>query len=173
MVRNTGKAVVGGVKRGRPVGSRSDYTLTSVAESQRKMAALKHGNNSKILQKYVGGSKSPVPEVSDSDIVQLRKELYLNNLVRMVEEPTIVTMDVLAWLMTDLELAKLEADRDGEVLPDKLLKAARLASDLSTSLSKLKHGSTQTIEVKHLKGAFDDDDFVIPVRSEVVGDGER
>lgn len=164
MVGNSGKSGGSLVKRGRPKGSRSDYTLSSSAESQRKMAALKHGGSSKILAKYVGGGKSPVPEVSDSDIVELRRELYLNNLVRMVEEPAIVTMDVLAWLMTDIELAKLEADRDGDVLSDKLLKAAKLATDLSSSLSKMKHGSEQTIHVKHYKDAFDDADFVIPVK---------
>lgn len=166
MVSESGKSGGSLIRRGRPRGSKSDYTLTSSAESQRKMAALKHGNNSKILEKYLVGGKSPVPEVSDSDIVSLRRELYLNNLVRMVEEPAIVTMDVLAWLMSDIELAKLEADREGDVLSDKLLKAAKLATDLAGALSKMKHGSEQTIHVKHYKDAFSDADFVIPVKGE-------
>lgn len=164
MVSDSGKAVVGGTRRGRPKGVRSSYTVSSDVLAQRRMAALKHGANSRIVEKYVSGVSRPVVGLDDVDVVSLRRELYLNNLVRMVEEPVIVTMDVLAWLMTDLELAKLEADRSGDVLSDKLLKAAKLATDLSQSLARLKHGSEQTIHVKHYKDAFSDGEVVIPVR---------
>jgi len=169
-VKKTGMAVVGGVKRGRPKGSKNvdGYNVSEDALLQRRMAALKDGSSSKILSKYLSGVKSPVPMVADSDIQSLRRELYLNNLVRMVDEPTIVTMDVLAWLLGELELAKLQADGEGEVLSDKLLKAAKLATELSTGLSKLKHGSKQTIEVKKMRDVFDDGEMVIPIRVERV-----
>lgn len=148
-----------GRPRGRPRGSRDSfkrgYTVSEAAVVQRRAASLKHGGSSAIVRKYVS-ERSPVPAlVGDVEVQSLRKDLYVYYLSQGLSEPAMVALDTLASLRAEMDLEKVRADAAGEVLSKPWLEAAKLAIKLTEGLSKLKHGSKQTIEVKQLRGYFD------------------
>lgn len=157
--------------RGRKLGSGKDkvsvkrkYTMSDSALAQRRAAPLKTGSKSKILDKYLV-EKSPIPGlVSDGAVQGLRRDLYLYYLSQGLSEPAMLALDTLASLRTEMDLEKARADSVGDVLSKRWLSAAKLAIELTKGLSLLKHGSKQTLEVKHLKGFFDvGSDVVIDV----------
>lgn len=148
------------------------YTMSPEALAQRKSAPLKHGERSAIIQKYMSAGHSPLPElVGDEAVQEMRKELYVHYMNQALAEPAMVAMDTLSALRAEMDLEKARADRDGEVLSSKWLKAAKLANEIAQNLSKLKHGTHQTIEVKQVKDFFDvDSEAVIEVPGEEDGE---
>ncbi len=140
------------------VKNKNGYTVSEKALAVRKMAALKHGGRSSIIQKYVEGGKSPVKIVKDEDINALRKDLYIHYLVNM-SEPSALLADILAGLMVELDMARLKNDSEGEVLTPAVIKAADVAGRLAAAIQKMKTGNKQTIEVLH-KDFFNDNQVI-------------
>ena len=156
-------------KRGRPLGSKSGYTMSEDAKLVRSKAGFvsqlknswEDGSSSVVMKRFergrLGVIDGLIPEGEKREVSSFVRDIYIKNLVS-TNEPIALLMDEFAELKTKSQLVEIRDNNLGKVSKE-YFELKRLTIDLAKALSKIKYGERKVVETFLLSEKGDDEFF--------------